>query len=1002
MKTIGQYIFFCFTICVCLPAFAQQFSILNYTVNDGLPSNQIASTCEDSYGFLWIGTNNGVSRFNGKNFVNYGYTEGLQDLFVTAIYEDSYHRLWVGTLRGISELRGNRFITHHSKNNAEFTVCEFKEMNGHELWANTSKGIYRFADSVWIPVNKNTGYDISPCSQFISTSDGTYINYGDKLILKKKDSSIVLGKNPRGSDDNYFHDLLQINHRIFINTTNCLYEVVHQKLKVLIDSIPARRFFTYYVDKDDNYWLLMENKGIYCYQLLPGKKKKISFIYNMSNAIGYPFADRNHNLWLTSYDGLIRIQPKIFREIYLGQKTAYQKRPYIASAGNNQLLIFGAAGPQYYKNGHISNLQLPSSYRDLNNYLQDVVEGSDKDSKNNIWLITRFRKLFRWNGSRLQDFSNLLPLQHEEYIYNLAVDPVTNRVFLCGDSTVLAGNEKHFDTYRDKNGMIFSKSTWVLFTRTGIGIVNVFLKGIFFITKRNEIIKAPPELDIVEKGNYTYFFEDREGYIWVSDAGKGLIKFRITDDYKIKDVLRFTTANGLPDNRIVSMAFDTKQNIWVNTNKDVAVLQNVNKNFNALDVHTIGWEEGIVHEASLAGQMTADDTGNVWIPAVDRVLQFNSNQLRLTKVIPGVVIEKIMLNIKETDWTQYNDSVYSYFQIPYKLSLAYSQNSIGIQFMGTCLTDASLLEYSYRLEPLDTAWSGPSANNLVSMLKLSPGKYIFHVKARAGNSAWSTPVLYSFIIRPPFWETWWFRSIIVLLASAIITGIFRYRIRQVRNQAALKNKLQHLETKALKAQMNPHFIYNALNSIQSLIINNQSQRAGNYISKFARLLRQILENADNNLIALDKELYSLQLYISLEELRLNFELKYKEEIDNTIDAEKERIPSLILQPFVENALWHGLSKKTGEKILIVKIKAEDEWIVCEITDNGIGRNKATEQYNIFPEGHLSKATSITLQRLINFNQSATVQPISFIDHTNEDGQATGTTAIIKIRRMNFF
>src|SRR6266542_1477155 len=999
MKTAVQYIFFCFTICASLTTFGQQFSILNYTVNDGLPSNQIASTCEDSYGFLWIGTSNGLSRFNGKNFVNYGYTEGLQDLFVNANYEDSYHRLWVGTLRGIYELKGNRFITHHAKNNAEFLVCGFKEMNVHELWATTTKGIYRFADSVWIPVNMNTGYDLSPCTQLISTSDGIYINYGDKLVLKKKDSSIVLGKNLTGSG---YNDLLQINHRIFISTRDCLYEIVHQKLKLLIDSIPARRYFTYYVDKDENYWLLVENKGIYCYQLFPGKEKKITFIYNISNAIGYPFADRNHNLWLASYDGLIRIQPKIFHEIYSFQKASYQKKPYITSPGNSQLLIFGAEGPQYYKNGHISNLRLPSSDSNLNNYLQDVVEGSDKDSKNNIWFITRFRKLFRWNGSRLQDFSNVLPLQHEEYIYNLAVDPVTNRIFLCGDSTVLAGNEKHFDTYRDKNGMIFSKSTWVLFTRTGIGIVNVFLKGIYFITKQNEIIKAPPELDIVEKRKYTYFFEDREGYIWVSNAGKGLIKFRITDDYKVKDILRFNTGNGLPDNRIISMAFDTKQNIWINTNKDVAVLKNANKNFNPLDVYTIGWEQGIVHEATLAGQMTADDTGNVWIPAIDRVLQFNSNQLRLTKAIPGIVIEKILLNMKETNWNQYSDSVYSYFQIPYHLSLAYSQNSIGIQFMGTCLTDASHLEYSYRLEPMDTSWSTPSSNNFVSILKLLPGKYTFHVKARAGNSVWSEPVLYSFIIRQPFWETWWFRTIIVLLASAIITGIFRYRIQQVKNQASLKNKLQQLETKALKAQMNPHFIYNALNSIQSLILNNQSQQAGNYISKFSRLLRQILENADNNLIALDKELYSLQLYISLEELRLNFELTYREEIDDTIAVEKERIPSLILQPFVENALWHGLSKKSGEKILIVKIKAEDEWIVCEITDNGIGRNKATEQYHIFPEGHLSKASSITMQRLINFNQSATVPPISFIDHTNENGQATGTTAIIKIRRMNFF
>src|SRR6185295_11152374 len=121
---------------------------------------------------------------------------------------------------------------------------------------------------------------MSPCTQLVSTTDGIDINYGDRVVLNKKDSSIVLGKNQRGSDNNYFNDLVQINNRIFINTRNCLYEIVNQQLKVLIDSIPAQRYFAYYVDKDDNYWLFIENKGIYCYQLLPGNVKKVSFIYN--------------------------------------------------------------------------------------------------------------------------------------------------------------------------------------------------------------------------------------------------------------------------------------------------------------------------------------------------------------------------------------------------------------------------------------------------------------------------------------------------------------------------------------------------------------------------------------------------------------------------------------------------------------------------------------------------------------------------------------------------
>lgn len=838
MRNKVLYIFFYLTICASFPISAQPFSIINYTVNDGLPSNQIVSTYEDSFGFLWIGTSNGgLSRFNGKNFVNYGYMEGLQDLYVNAIYEDSSHRLWIGTLRGISELKGGRFVTYHTNDNAEFVVWKFQEMEDHELWAATSKGIYRFADSVWMPVNLNTGFSISPyvhSVQFISTNDGIYINYGDHLVLKKKKEIIVLGKNITDLGKNHFNDLLQINNRIFINTKNCLYEVVHQQLKLLINDIPASQYFTYYVDIDNNFWFLIANKGIYCYRSVQGTEKKLSFVYNMSNAIGYPFADKDHNLWLASYDGLIRIQPKNFTEIYLGQKTFNQKEPLIVPAGNNQLLIFAAHGLQNLNDDHISNLKLPSSYNNLDSYLQDVVEGADKDGKNNIWFITRFKKLFRWNGSSFQDFSDLLPLQHDGYIYDLAVDPVTNRVFLCGDTTILVGNEKHFGVYRDNKGITFPKSTSVLFTRSGIGIINVFLKGVYFITKHNEIIKAPPELDIVEKGNYTYFYEDRQGCIWVSNAGKGLIKFTITNDYKVKDVLQFNTSNGLPNNKIVSVAFDTKQNIWVNTNKGVVVLQNANKNFSALNVYTMGKEQGIVDEASLVGQIVTDDTGNVWISAMDRVLKFNSNQLQFTKANPQIVIEKVMLNMKETDWTLYGDSVYSYFEMPYHLSLAYSQNSIGIQFIGTCLTDASHMEYSYRLEPLDTGWSSPSSNDFVSILNLSPGTYTFHVKAKTGNLVWSEPVSYTFTIRQPYWETWWFISLIGLIIIIAINALFQFRLKQKIKILIVRQRLHRDLHDDVGATLSSVKVYSEIlqtNTNNSLIIELIKSNATEMIDK---------------------------------------------------------------------------------------------------------------------------------------------------------------------------
>lgn len=994
MKRAGLYILLFIATNIINTVFGQEFSMLNYTVNDGLPSNQITSTCEDSYGFLWIGTNNGVSRFNGKSFVNYGYTEGLRNLFVGAIYEDSCHRLWIGTLIGISQLKGNRFITSHIKKNIEFAVFGFKEINAHELLAITDKGLYRFADSMWAPADINSGNDVH---SIISVTDGIYLNYGNKLLFKSKDSLLTIAKSERNSDYSYFSDMSESHNRIFISTKTCLYEIVRHQLKLLINNIPSKRIFWYYVDKDNNYWLLIENKGLYRYQLLPGKKEKILLVISITNALGYPFADSYGNLWLASYNGLLRLQPKKFREIYINPKNTF-KRLYIASAGNNQLLIFGAGGPKYYNNGQITNVPLPLCYKNLNNYLKDVIEGDAKDGNNNTWFITRFRKLFCWHDKRLVDFSNLLPSQHEQYINNLAADPVTNRIFLCGDSTVIAGNEKKFGKYHDKNGKTFSKVSCILFTHNGIGIVKVISKGVYFITKQNEIIKAPHELDIIDKGNYTYFFEDRNDCIWVSNAGTGLIRFSIADDYKVKNLLQFNTANGLPDNKIISMAFDTHQNAWINTYKDVAVMLNATNNFSPMDVYPIGWEQGIMHEVSFTSQLSADNAGNIYVPAIDKVIQFNIDSLQLKKVIPKIVIEKIMLNMQETNWALYKDSLFSYFQIPYKPNLNYSQNSLGIQFIGTCLTDASNIEYSYKLKPVDTVWSAPSSNNFVSFLKLAPENYTFQVKARASNSVWSNVVSYNFVIHKPFWATWLFRLVIIIIASYIITAIFIARVKKIRKDFFMRNQLKELEMKALKAQMNPHFIYNALNSIQALVANDKKEEGIFYIGSFSRLLRQVLDNSENNVISLDKELETVGLYIQLEELRLDMHLQYEIFIAPDIVPEFEKIPPLILQPFVENALWHGLSRKEGEKEIKISVSTKGNWLICDITDNGIGRVKTQELKNNSIALHQSKAIDITRKRLADFNEDDSATPIEFVDLYDSENKAAGTKVIVHIKQ----
>jgi LytS/YehU family sensor histidine kinase len=253
-------------------------------------------------------------------------------------------------------------------------------------------------------------------------------------------------------------------------------------------------------------------------------------------------------------------------------------------------------------------------------------------------------------------------------------------------------------------------------------------------------------------------------------------------------------------------------------------------------------------------------------------------------------------------------------------------------------------------------------------------------------------------IRPAFWNQWWFRSIIIVFAALIIIGIFRARVKKIKEDAFIQNQLKEMEMKALKAQMNPHFIYNALNSIQALVANDKKDEGIRYIGSFSRLLRQVLDNSENNVISLDKELETIGLYIQLESLRLDVQLQYKKIIPENIVPEFEKIPPLILQPFVENALWHGLSRKAGEKEIKITVSLNAEWLICDIRDNGIGREKAGEWKNNSAAIHESKGLDITRKRLIDYNENGLIAPIEFFDLYDDYKNPAGTLVTVRIKR----
>jgi two-component sensor histidine kinase len=398
-------------------------------------------------------------------------------------------------------------------------------------------------------------------------------------------------------------------------------------------------------------------------------------------------------------------------------------------------------------------------------------------------------------------------------------------------------------------------------------------------------------------------------------------------------------------------------------------------------------------------KLLADSSGNMWFTTPKKLFRFDISSMRFQIVKPRLVLEDIKINLKETEWTEFPHTLKDLYQLPDSLVLSYRQSSIGFYFKAALQNNSGEFRYSYHLRGLDTTWSPSSVGNYISFVNLPAGKYRFAVRARNSVSEWSEPVFFHFTILPPFWERWWFRTAFILAIAFFIIYIFRSRIKKIQEEASVQNQLRELELKALKAQMNPHFIYNALNSIQALVSGDKKEESIKYIGSFSRLLRQVLEYSDKNVITLEKELETLRLYIQLESLRLDMKLNYREAISDQVVTEYEKLPPLLLQPFIENALWHGLSRKEGEKQLELAIEIESDWLICKITDNGVGLQNAAEWNSKNLRIGQSMATSINYKRLSQFNRTENPLPLEYKELTNEANIVIGTSVVLHIKRI---
>lgn len=388
----------------------------------------------------------------------------------------------------------------------------------------------------------------------------------------------------------------------------------------------------------------------------------------------------------------------------------------------------------------------------------------------------------------------------------------------------------------------------------------------------------------------------------------------------------------------------------------------------------------------LASRITNFELGkeNIWFLFSKGIQKFPYQKIIQKSKKPKVFIEQILVNKQLLNKTSKN-------------IFDHTQNEWEFHFKSIAYRHRGAMKYHYRLIGLDSVWKARSfENNYINFQSLPYGTFIFEVKAENEKNKLSEIAQFSFEILPPFWFTWWFYALIIVLIFLIIVSYFYIRLQIITKRLTLEKQLKISEITAIKAQMHPHFVFNALNSIQDLIMQKDIRSSNIYLGKFADLMRKTLEFSSKNFICLNEELEMLNLYLELEKLRFGKELEIG--IQNEIskeEIEKLEVPSMLIQPYVENAIKHGLLHKKGQKILGVHFYKEAGWLVCEITDNGIGRKKSQEIQERRAKSYQSFSTQANKKRLNLIQESSSMRISLAIIDLKKNERAIGTKVVLK-------
>ncbi|MFI5187505.1 MAG: two-component regulator propeller domain-containing protein [Chitinophagales bacterium] len=912
----------------------------------------------DHQGILWVGTHNGLNRLDEKTgkFIHYrnqpGNLGSLSSNNVRAIYEDHRGVLWIGT--GLFwENNNDGGLNRFDRNTGTFTRYLNDPKNPHSLINNKVRAI--FEDS------RGTFW-VGTAGDGLHTMDRSTGSFERHLYNPAKPDELSRPKlNPYGYDHITFINedstgaIWIGTHAAGINRYNPVTKkITHYQPS---NGFPDSTSWNDYISRDGVLWISTEASGL-LYRVDPFHKSIYS-IPTVNQALSF-LEDREGYLWVGTFgSGLLKFD----QHKNLIQQLKYEPSdPFslfdnvvacIIQTQEDTILLGIGSGVRIFNK--VS--QQFSRFHDDGNLNDSAQAGWSKiyqDKQGLLWFG-------RWGLGLVR--------------YNPKDNSFKHFLSDAKDSSSILGDLVN-SILEDRSG-----SFWV----AGMGGINRLNRK----TGRFEHYVTGHEID--------YLYEDSGGTLWAG-TDRGLFKYSQTED---RFTSYFDPQSELNSFNVGGIIEDNAKNLWLTSPSAI-----IRFNPSTKETFVYGSRFGISPNSLLPYAATyKDGKGQIFIGSPNGFYTFSPEELSV-KTDLKIIITDFFVNTLPV-----LPGKGSLLQKPVDeisdLDLRYNQNNIAFNFAAIDYRAPETIKYFYMLEGYDREWQEvkEKKENSSYYFNLPAGKYVYRVKAFNSDGTKAEKAI-TISINAPWWETWWFRiSVIILLAASFYLLIRWWLHRKFKLQLERTEKekqLVELEMQALRSQMNPHFIFNSLNSINMFILENNKLQASEYLSKFSKLIRLILQNSQEAFIPLERELEALQLYLELESLRFENKFEYKIDVDDDVDSTMLKVPPLIIQPYAENAIWHGLmhlpDRQAGKKEkghLEIEVYRENETLLYKITDNGIGRKKAAEFKSKSASAQKSMGMRITADRIAMLQQQGKTS-IIVTDLVLADGNPGGTEVLIKI------